>query len=94
LGEEWRGEACSLVPEIFGPWSDESAMVKTAALSEKEVMRRRREEMRDEARAMAKEDRKSKKSKKDKKSKKEKKTKEKKKKRRRESTSSDSDTDN
>ena len=54
LGEEWRGEACSLVPEIFGPWSDESAMVKTAALSEKEVMRRRREEMRDEARAMAK----------------------------------------
>ena len=94
LGEEWRGEACSLVPEIFGPWSDESAMVKTAALSEKEVMRRRREEMRDEARAMAKEDRKSKKSKKEKKSKKKKKTKEKKKKRRRESTSWDSDTDN
>ena len=67
LGEEWRGEACSLVPEIFGPWSDESAMVKTAALSEKEVMRRRREEMRDEARAMAKKDRKSKKAKKEKK---------------------------
>ena len=94
LGEEWRGEACSLVPEIFGPWSDESAMVKTAALSEKEVMRRRREEMRDEARAMAKEDRKSKKSKKEKKSKKDNNTKEQKKKRRRESTSSDSDTDN
>ena len=86
LGEEWRGEACSLVPEIFGPWSDESAMAKTAALSEKEVMRRRREEMRDEARAMAKKDKKVKKSKKEKK--------EKKKKRRRESTSSDSDTDN
>ena len=95
LGEEWRGEACSLVPEIFGPWSDESAMVKTAALSEKEVMRRRREEMRDEARAMAKEDRKSKKSKKEKKEKKSKKKKEKKEKRRRDSsTSSDSDTDN
>ena len=85
LGEEWRGEACSLVPEIFGPWSDESAMVKTAALSEKEVMRRRREEMRDEARAMAKKDRKGKKEKKEKKSKRRK---------RKDSTSSDSDTDN
>lgn len=92
LGEEWRGEARSLVPEIFGPWSDESAMVKTAALSEKEVMRRRREEMRDEARAMAKEDRKSKKSKKEKKSKK--KSKSKKRKRASSSSSSDSDTDN
>mmetsp|Transcript_8393 Transcript_8393/g.37829 ORF Transcript_8393/g.37829 Transcript_8393/m.37829 type:complete len:323 (-) Transcript_8393:789-1757(-) len=86
LGEEWRGEACSLVPEIFGPWSDESAMVKTAALSEKEVMRRRREEMRDEARAMAKKDRKGKKEKKSKKSKKEKKSR-----RDRSDSSSDSD---
>jgi hypothetical protein len=91
LGDEWRGEACSLVPEIFGPWSDESAMVKTAALSEKEVMRRRREEMRDEARAMAKKDRKGKKVK-SKKSKKEKKSKSKK--RKSASSSSDSDTDN
>jgi hypothetical protein len=79
------------VPEIFGPWSDESAMVKTAALSEKEVMRRRREEMRDEARAMAK---KSKKDKKDRKEKKEKKEKKSKRRKRKDSTSSDSDTDN
>ena len=94
LGEEWRGEACSLVPEIFGPWSDESAMVKTAALSEKEVMRRRREEMRDEARAMAKKSKKDKKDRKEKNEKKEKKEKKSKRRKRRDSTSSDSDTDN
>ena len=87
LGEEWRGEACSLVPEIFGPWSDESAMVKTAALSEKEAIRRMRAEKRDEARAIAKKSKKSK----SKKEKKKKSRKETRKSRKRKRSSSDSD---
>lgn len=87
LGVEWRGEASRLVPEIFGPWSDESAMAKTAALSEKEAIRRMRAEKRDEARAIAKKSKKSK----SKKEKKKKSRKETRKSRKRKRSSSDSD---
>ena len=40
LGDEWKGEAGKLVPEIFGPWSDESIHAKTAELTDKEAIRR------------------------------------------------------
>jgi hypothetical protein len=35
LGDEWTEEMCKLVPEIYGPWSDESTMAKTTELTDK-----------------------------------------------------------
>lgn len=40
LGDEWKGEAGKLVPEIFGPWSDESVIARTVELTDKEAIRR------------------------------------------------------
>jgi hypothetical protein len=33
LGDEWKAEMCKLVPEIYGPWSDESVIAKTVELT-------------------------------------------------------------
>lgn len=53
LGDEWKGEAGKLVPEIFGPWSDESVLAKTTELTDKEALRRLKMEKRSEAKEKA-----------------------------------------
>ena len=73
LGDEWKGEAGKLVPEIFGPWSDESVVAKTTELTDKEAIRRMKTEKREEAKALAAAEKAAKKAKKEEKEKKEKK---------------------
>jgi len=65
LGEEWKGEAGRMVPEIFGPWSDESIIAKTVELTDKEAIRRLKMEKREEAKQKATVDRAARKAKKE-----------------------------